>query len=93
MRSYEVHGFEPDAAHYDIKGIGDNKLIANVSTAVQVTTIDAYAREKNLPSVDFIKMDVESAELDILKGAAMTIARFKPILAISAYISLTTFGR
>jgi len=50
-----------------------------------ITTIDSYVREKNLPSVDFIKLDVEGAELDVLKGAAVTICRFKPILAISAY--------
>lgn len=49
------------------------------------TSLDFYVREKNLPRVDFIKMDVEGAELDVLKGAANTIARYKPILALSVY--------
>ena len=57
----------------------------------QIITLDSYVGEKNLPSVDFIKMDVEGAELDILKGAAITITRFKPILAISAYHKLDDF--
>ncbi len=57
----------------------------------QVTTIDAYVRENKLPSVDFIKLDVEGAELDILKGAKTSIARYKPILAISAYHKLEDF--
>ena len=38
-----------------------------------------------MPSVDFIKLDVEGAELDVLKGAANSIKKFKPILAVSAY--------
>ncbi len=55
------------------------------SEKAQITTIDAYVTENNLPSVDFIKLDVEGAELEVLKGARTTISRWKPILAISAY--------
>lgn len=64
---------------------GASRLDWNGSETATITTLDAYVREKNLPRVDFIKLDVEGAELDVLKGAAMTIARFKPILALSAY--------
>ena len=56
-----------------------------------VTTLDAYVRENNIPRVDFIKLDVEGAELEILKGARTCIARWKPILAISAYHKLDDF--
>ena len=77
--------------HYDLKGHSGNKLTAGGSQTVPVTTIDAYAREHRLPSVDFIKMDVEGAELDILKGAKTSIARYKPILALSAYHKLDDF--
>ena len=66
-------------------GSGDNHLTDDGTEIVQVTTIDAYVREKNLPRVDFIKTDIEGAELDLLRGAVTTIARFKPILALSAY--------
>lgn len=75
-------------ARYNLAGHSGNKLIANGAETVPVTTIDAYAREHDLPSVDFIKMDVEGAELDILKGAKTSIARYKPILALSAYHKL-----
>ena len=44
-----------------------------------------------MPRVDFIKLDVEGAELDVLRGAVTTIARFKPILALSAYHKLDDF--
>ena len=38
-----------------------------------------------------IKLDVEGAELDVLRGAAATIVRFKPILALSAYHKFDDF--
>ena len=47
--------------------------------------LDTYVAEKNLPRVDYIKLDIEGAELDMLHGAAKTIARCKPKMAVSAY--------
>ena len=41
--------------------------------------------KKNLPRVDYIKLDIEGAELDMLHGAVKTISRWKPKLAVSAY--------
>lgn len=49
------------------------------------TSIDDYVREHALPRVDFIKMDIEGAELEALQGAEQTIARWKPRMALSAY--------
>ena len=51
----------------------------------QAITLDDYVAENKIPHVDFIKMDTEGAELDILKGAVGTIAKFKPTFALSAY--------
>ena len=68
----------------ELKYTGMNINPAGSETA-RITTLDAYVRENNLQSVDFIELDTEGAEMDILKGAVVTIARFKPILAISAY--------
>ena len=63
----------------------------NGTEKARVITLDSYVADNNLPRVDFIKLDVEGAELDVLKGATTTIARFKPILAISAYHKLDDF--
>jgi len=53
------------------------------SVMVPLTTIDKLVAELNLPRVDFIKMDIEGAEVPALAGAHDTIARFKPRLAIA----------
>lgn len=51
----------------------------------QTLSIDDLVRERGLSKVDFIKMDIEGAELSALKGAAATIRQHKPKLAISVY--------
>jgi FkbM family methyltransferase len=45
---------------------------------VPVVTIDSF----NLQRCNFIKVDVEGMETDVLRGAARTIERFKPILYV-----------
>jgi FkbM family methyltransferase len=52
---------------------------------VQTVTLDEYVVRLNLDRVDFIKMDIEGAEVMALKGARQTIAHFKPKLAICLY--------
>ena len=52
---------------------------------VQTVSLDDYVSAQQIPRVDFIKMDIEGAELAALHGAQMTIAKHKPRLAISVY--------
>ena len=61
------------------------------STLIKSKTIDALVKEKQIERVDFIKMDIESAEPYALKGAVETIKRDKPVLAIAIYHSLSDF--
>lgn len=61
------------------------KKTSDQCVACETLSIDDLVREKNLPRVDFIKMDIEGAELPALKGAENTLKEFKPKLAISAY--------
>jgi FkbM family methyltransferase len=51
---------------------------------VPLTTIDILAAELKLPKVDFIKMDIEGAEKPALRGAAETIRKYRPRMAIAS---------
>lgn len=70
--------------HYE-NNIGASRFDSAGNETAEIITIDSYVREKKLPCVDFIKFDVEGAELEVLQGATTTIAKYKPILNISAY--------
>ncbi len=56
---------------------------ARTEGTAPLTTIDKIAAELKLPRVDFIKMDVEGAEVRAIAGAAETIARYHPRLSIA----------
>ena len=49
------------------------------------TTIDNEAIRLNLSHVDFIKMDVQGSEIDIIKGARRTLSNYDVNLAIASY--------
>ena len=61
------------------------------SIVVRTYTIDDLRSDKDLNSINFIKMDIEGAELEALKGAVRTIRKFKPKLAISVYHNIKDF--
>lgn len=52
---------------------------------VNVDTLDNIAAELRLKRVDFIKIDVEGAELDVLRGAERILSMPNVKLAIAAY--------
>jgi FkbM family methyltransferase len=52
---------------------------------VQTRAIDDFVRQRELERVDFVKMDIEGAELRALHGAQQTLRMFRPKLAISLY--------
>lgn len=60
-------------------GSGGN-YIGEGGIPVQIKTIDSF----NLPA-DFVKMDTEGYEANILRGVAETLRKYKPIIVMSAY--------
>jgi FkbM family methyltransferase len=75
----------------DIEYTACNKIIDGGETqssetiTIDITTVDDFVRDNNLPRVDFIKADIEGAERDMLKGARETLAKFAPKLALCTY--------
>jgi FkbM family methyltransferase len=57
---------------------------------IALTTLDAFAAERGLERLDFIKADIEGWELRALKGGEATLRRFSPALYLevdAAYLA------
>lgn len=76
---------EPGRARFAAAGMqGDNRLVLDRDdTAIEVptTSLDYFCRAEGV-TPDFIKVDVEGAELDLLRGARATIASAGPGLEL-----------
>jgi FkbM family methyltransferase len=70
-------GFRHDRDGNAINGVVDS----NSSETVKLEAIDNL----DLGPVSFIKLDIEGFEVEALRGAANTIRKYKPKLAICAY--------
>ena len=66
-------------------GDGAGASIAENGEEVPAVTLDGFCRTRNLPNVDFIKMDVEGAGHIALEGATRIIKQQRPKMAFSAY--------
>jgi hypothetical protein len=53
--------------------------------SVETIAIDEWVAQRAIPRIDFIKLDVEGAELNVLRAAEKTIRAFRPRLAVSVY--------
>jgi len=51
----------------------------------RATTLDEWAELHGVNRIDFIKIDTEGAELEILKGGLNSIKRFKPKLLVEVH--------
>ncbi|MCR9253806.1 MAG: FkbM family methyltransferase [bacterium] len=63
----------------------------NPDGEVETISIDRFVIDNKVEKIDFIKMDIEGAEIPALNGALQTIKDHKPKLAISIYHSLDDF--
>jgi FkbM family methyltransferase len=61
------------------QGSGTTKI------SLPLTQIDTLVRQLGLPRVDFIKLDIEGAEREALKGGLETLRQFRPRLMLEMY--------
>jgi FkbM family methyltransferase len=57
---------------------------------VPIKTLDELARETNLARLDFIKIDVEGMELQVLQGAMQILERHRPALFLETLARYST---
>ena len=65
---------------YDPKETGNTHASDNGNLEIEVKTIDGF----NLPNIDYIKIDAEGYEIEVVEGAKELIERCKPFIHIEA---------
>lgn len=55
------------------------------SNVLEAVTLDDFVDSRNIGRLDYIKMDIEGGEVSALRGAAFTIKKHRPIIAVSLY--------
>lgn len=61
--------YEPDERYADLFGLLD-VMRSRATREVRTTSLDTFVREHDLGPLDFIKIDIQGAELDVLQGGA-----------------------
>lgn len=64
----------------DMENRGNAGLLHESGERVPVVTLDDFCREQGVERVDFIKIDVEGMELEVLRGAESVLRRCRPVL-------------
>jgi FkbM family methyltransferase len=64
-------------------GVGSNsEFSGHVEVRVDVDTLDALCARAGLTRLDFLKIDVEGAELHVLTGGTRVIEKFRPAILV-----------
>jgi len=70
---------------------GDSSSLTNVSDTVfdkiecYFSTIDDFFLDNKLDRLDFLKIDVEGHDVEVLKGGENTILKYKPVIQIEIF--------
>lgn len=85
----DIYGFGSGAS-LEKQFLDSNDLLAK---RIKIKKLDNLVSEENLGKPDFIKIDVEGHELNVLRGAESTIKNSLPIMFIEIAYSLKGIGR
>lgn len=89
-------GLSSEESNFDLTYNEGNLGTANIyskesnkntkSANIKCVKFDDYCKENNISSVDIIKVDIEGAELDFLKGAVNIISKSKKCVLIAEIV-------
>lgn len=76
-------------AAFSLDGVERNRYtnIPGSTQLVKITTLDKFMSDWNIEKVDFIKIDAEGLDIDVMEGGIQTINKFKPDLFVE-YLNL-----
>jgi FkbM family methyltransferase len=75
----------------DLEGYNSNTLISYIddrvmhSVEINVITVDGFVEEMKIDKINFLKIDAEGAELDVMKGAIKTFQHHRPITILAIH--------
>lgn len=64
----------------DMNNRGNAGLLGSSGTQVAVMTVDEFVNVEKLQRLDFVKIDVEGMEYEVLSGGVATWHKYKPII-------------
>jgi len=68
-----------------VVGIGQATAAGNGQIEIEVESLASVAKRYGIERIDFVKMDIEGAELEAIEGAADLPPQHKPRFAIASY--------
>lgn len=82
-----IHTFEKEVQPFEVLKdyIGDRDVHMNNIIVGSEISIDEYVERYNRDAPDVIKMDIEGAEIDVLRGARNILMRETPVLFIEIH--------
>jgi FkbM family methyltransferase len=82
VRFFDVAGMRAGGHYLPIDMARQFEVGASDMWISPTKSVDQIVDELKLPRVDFIKIDVEGAELDVLHGASNTLEKFAPLIVM-----------
>ena len=65
--------------------LGRESDVQNVTEIIRMETMDAMVAQHNIEKLDFVRCDVEGAELKVLQGGVETIKNYRPIFLMEVH--------
>jgi len=72
--------------------LGRTVHVTDRQVSVSVRTLDDYSVDAGIDRLDVLKVDVEGAELMVLRGAERTIRQFQPLIVLEFSKHTVAFG-
>ena len=69
---------------YDLKNIGGTRLKPAETGGIKLVTLDSLNIDEK---IDFIKIDVETMDREVLHGSKETIIKYKPVVCVESFDS------